>query len=101
MRAFERGEAPAFPEVDGFVGLLDEQRQPMGKLQQCRFSWQTGPETWQVTIHGEHRFDLSELRPQRASFVGIYSPGPSDLMFVLPMVGRPKEAAGTLTLIGG
>src|SRR5260370_38765985 len=90
VRAIERGETPVFSDMDGVVGLLDEQHQPLGERQPCRFSWQTGPGAWQVVIHTQHQFDLSALLPKQASYVGIYSADNDELMFNLPMVHRPK-----------
>ncbi len=97
LRSVERGEIPAFVDVEGRVGLLDEQHQPIGERQACRFSWQAGPgAAWQVSLGTRHQFDLSALLPKQASYIAIYADN-DELMFTLPMVGRPKRG-GTLWL---
>lgn len=97
LTAVEKGETPAFIDVPGQVGLLDEKHQPIGDRQECKVSWQPGPGTsWQVAIATRHQFDLSALLPKGASYIAIYAEN-GELMFTLPMVGRPKRT-GTLNL---
>src|SRR5260370_13831783 len=93
VRAIERGETPVFSDMDGVVGLLDEQHQPLGERQPCRFSSQTGPGAWQAVIHTQHQFDLSALLPKQASYVCIYAANKDELMFTLPMAHQPKRRA--------
>jgi hypothetical protein len=81
--------ATAFRDVPGLVGLLDEQRRPLGQPQPCIFSWEAGPQSWRVEFGTAHQFDLLDL-PAPASYIAVYGQDADDLMFTLPVVGRAE-----------
>jgi len=79
--------------VAGSIGLLDEQCQPVGDTQQCRFRWATGPGSWSVQLVTDHTFDLQETTVP-VWFMAIYDD--QRVLYMFPVVGRPLEDAGTL-----
>ena len=79
--------------VAGSIGLLDEQCQPVGDTQQCRFRWATGPGSWSVQLVTDHTFDLQETTVP-VWFIAIYDD--QRVLYMFPVVGRPLEDAGTL-----
>lgn len=73
-----------FADVPGFIGLLDEQHQPLGDRQPCRFSWTIESGAWSIQLLTAHRSPLSG----GASYVAIYHD--AERMFTLPIVTRGR-----------
>ena len=83
-----------FPDVEGSIGALDADHQPIGERMHCVFKWGVRDKGWVVEIREPVTLDISGLGG--VHYVAIYA-DTGEMMFTLPVVGRPVRGA-TLTL---
>jgi len=81
-----------FPELDGSVGVLDRDHQPVGERVPCRFRWGAVPKGWVIEVEPA-TLDISGLGD--VYYLAIYA-DMGEIMFTMPLVGRPVRGVNLM-----